>query len=244
MNSLSNDLNENDDETCPICMDVIPEDNMGVTACGHIYCYDCLQMVLQRSNKCPYCKQDINQNNTYLINIKDDKDEKDDKCTDIVIKDKKELTNKIGTKLSNLIFYLKENNNHTIIFSQWDDLLVKIGKVLTKHGIKNVFCKGNCFQRDKAIRTFNENDSIKVIMLSSESAASGTNLTKAKTVIFIDPIYGDIKYRKDTENQAIGRAHRLGQKESINVVQFIIKDTVEEEIYNQNKNDDENNECI
>ena len=145
-----------------------------------------------------------------------------------------DLINTVGTKLGNLIYYLKKNKEHTIIFSQWDDLLTKIGAILTKYNIKNVFCKGNCYQRDKAVRDFNDNSNIKVIMLSSESAASGTNLTKASTIIFIEPIYGALKYRKDLENQAIGRAHRLGQKNNIKIVRFIIKNSVEEEIYKQN----------
>jgi SNF2 family DNA or RNA helicase len=36
------------------------------------------------------------------------------------------------------------------------------------------------------------------------------------------------------EGQAIGRAHRTGQTKQVSVVRFIIKDTVEEEIYNEN----------
>ena len=70
-------------------------------------------------------------------------------------------------------------------------------------------------------------------MLSSENAASGINLTKASTIIMIDPVYGKYQYRKDIEDQAIARAHRIGQKNDITVVRFIIKDTIEEEIYNE-----------
>jgi SNF2 family DNA or RNA helicase len=105
---------------------------------------------------------------------------------------------------------------------------------LEENNIKNVFCKGNCYQRDKAITEFNNDDKIKVIMLSSGSAASGTNLTKASKVILIDPIYGDYKYRKDQERQAVGRAHRTGQTKKIQVVRFIVKNTVEEEIHKMN----------
>ena len=154
------------------------------------------------------------------------------------IKDKETLINKVGTKLANLIFYLKKNNEHSIIFSQWDDLLRKVGDVLDDYGIKNVFCKGNIWQRNKAIREFSDNDKIKVIMLSSESAASGTNLTKAKTVILLDPVYGSYEYRRNTEWQAIGRAYRMGQKNKVKVVRFIVRGTVEEEIYNLNNQED------
>mgnify|MGYP000853739210 CR=1 FL=1 len=49
---------------------------------------------------------------------------------------------------------------------------------------------------DKAIREFNSRDDIKVIMLSSERTASGTNLTKAENVILLDPVYGTYEYRR------------------------------------------------
>jgi len=231
LKKIENNKDEEDIETCPICMDNLSSNNIGITNCGHLYCYDCLNTCLSKgTNFCPYCKAHINSSKIYLL--KYNKKKKNNK-------NKENLINKIGTKLGNLIYYLKENDKHTIIFSQWDGLLIKIGNVLKKNNIKNVFCKGSCYQRDKAIREFNNNDNnIKVIMLSSESAASGTNLTKASTVIFIEPIYGDLKYRKDLEDQAIGRAHRLGQKNNIKVVRFIIKNSVEEIIYNQNLEDE------
>jgi len=75
-------------------------------------------------------------------------------------------------------------------------------------------------------------------MLSSEQSASGTNLTKASQVILLDPIYGNYKYRKGQERQAIGRAHRLGQKNRIKVIRFIIKNSIEEEIYWMNVEED------
>jgi len=115
---------------------------------------------------------------------------------------------------------------------------MKVGKILQDNNIKNVFCKGNCYQRDKAIREFNSDSEIKVIMLSSDSAAAGTNLTKAGQVILLDPIYGKYEYRKKQEKQAIGRAHRLGQNKNIKVVRFIIRNSIEEEIYKMNIKED------
>jgi SNF2 family DNA or RNA helicase len=75
-------------------------------------------------------------------------------------------------------------------------------------------------------------------MLSSDNTASGTNLTKATVIILVDPMSGDYKKRKDTERQAIGRAHRTGQKYPVTVVRFIIKNSIEEDIYNQNITED------
>jgi SNF2 family DNA or RNA helicase len=222
---------DNDDETCGICLDEIAENDIGVTKCGHIFCYECLKAWISRSHACPYCKKKLNDNEIYILSYQ--KAKKDDEQNSAE-KDKAELANEIGTKLANIISYLRESGEHTIIFSQWDDLLRRVGRILKDNNIPNVFCKGNCYQRDKAIREFNDDEKIRVIMLSSDSTAAGTNLTKASQVIFIDPIYGDYKFRKDQERQAIGRAHRLGQKSQIKVIRFIIQDSIEDEIYKMN----------
>jgi SNF2 family DNA or RNA helicase len=229
-------------ETCGICLGDITGNDLGVTKCGHIFCYNCVKPFIELKNKCPMCQKGTKIAELYRIEKKIPEIENTQD-----FKDKQSLINNVGTKLANLIFFLKKNDKHAIIFSQWDDLLKRVGDVLNEYGIKNVFCKGNVWQRDKAIREFNNDDKIKVIMLSSESAASGTNLTKAEMVILLDPVFGSYEYRRNTEWQAIGRAYRTGQTKQVQVVRFIIKDTVEEEIYNLNKKEDEktkNNEKV
>lgn len=229
--------NKDDDEMCGICLGEIPESDVGVTKCGHMYCYDCISSLLEKQSscKCPYCRKVVKRDEIFQISYER---KKLDECQSKEVKDKQTLINKVGTKLANLIYYLKKNNEHTIIFSQWDNLLVQVGDILDTYGIKNCFCRGNVWQRDKSIRTFNNNDDIKVIMLSSESAASGTNLTKASQVILLDPVYGAYEFRKNTEWQAVGRAYRMGQTKTVKLIRFVIKDTIEEEIYNQNLEED------
>ena len=226
---------EDDDDNCGICLNEISGENVGVTKCGHIFCHECLKTSINSSHKCPMCSTPQTVTDISLISFEKPVFTRENSE---ILKTKLELIDKVGTKLTNLIYYLNSIPDHVIIFSQWDSLLRKVGDVLTEHGIRNVFCRGNVWARDKAIREFNANDSIKVIMLSSESAASGTNLTKASKVILLDPVSGNYEHRRNTEWQAIGRAYRLGQKNSVEVVRFIVKDTVEEEIYIENKTED------
>ena len=70
-------------------------------------------------------------------------------------------------------------------------------------------------------------------MLSTEHAASGTNLTEATHIIFMEPHEGVYGAVKSMEDQAIGRAVRLGQKNQVNVYRLITKDTIEENIINK-----------
>lgn len=225
------DEDEDDAEMCSICLNNITGEDVGVTKCGHMYCYQCIKEIVKSNPKCPLCMKPVKQNEIYMISFELNQI---DKNSTKEIKDKVALIAKVGTKLANLIFYIKNSKEKCIVFSQWDDLLKKVGDVLDTYSVKNVFCRGNVWTRDKAIREFSTNENIKVIMLSSASAASGTNLTAASKVILLDPIYGTYEFRKNTEWQAIGRAYRTGQTKQVSVVRFIIKDTVEDEIYNEN----------
>jgi rubrerythrin len=224
---LISDIDNIKKEECPICLDSINEDNIGITICGHIYCYSCIKTVInQPIKKCPTCKRELASDKIFLISENKSKD-----------------VNELGTKLGYIINYIKSTpNKYRIIFSQWDDLLKEVGKVLTNNNIKNLYCQGNVYQKDKVLRLFNNNDvdnEYKIIMLSSDSTVSGSNLNNAEEVIFLDPIYGTKQYIKNTENQAIGRVRRLGNKfKEIKVLRVLIKDSVEEDIYKRNMNDD------
>ena len=78
---------------------------------------------------------------------------------------------------------------------------------------------------------------IKVIMLSSETCASGNNLTEASHIVFVDVLNTNKTRAIAIENQAIGRAVRLGQQKNVIVKRLIMKNTIEEEYYNKNKYD-------
>jgi SNF2 family DNA or RNA helicase len=235
--------NEDDEDTdnCTICLGDITGDDVGVLKCGHLYCFQCIKEYVAKNPRCPICRKDVKQNDLSMISF-----EKPKLADTKELKDKHELIAKIGTKLANLVLYIKNLNEKCIIFSQWDDMLKNVGDTLDTYNIRNVFCRGNVWTRDKAIRTFTSDPNIKAIMLSSGSAAAGTNLTTASTVILLDPVYkesadgtmGSYEYRRNVEWQAIGRAYRTGQTKKVTVVRMIIKDSVEEEIYKKNKQED------
>ena len=69
-------------------------------------------------------------------------------------------------------------------------MLEKVGETLEENDIKLVYCKGNVLQRNKALRGFYNLQEVRVIMLSLDSAASGTNLTQATHVVLLDPFAG------------------------------------------------------
>jgi len=217
-------------DECPVCLCEIEEDDIGMTICGHFYCYEsCLKDVIITTGKCALCNRVLGPDEAFQLQ-KEQIAKKTEKNIEL-----DNLINKFGTKCANLIFDIKNildnTDEHLIIFSQWDNMLTEIADIFRKHKIKCLPCKGNVYQKNKAIRLFNYSDDYRIILLSTEYSAAGINLTKASTVIFIDPIYGDENYRLSVECQSIGRSARLGQTKPIKILRYLIKESVEEEIF-------------
>jgi SNF2 family DNA or RNA helicase len=223
----------NEETTCPICLDNIEKGQVTITKCGHKFCWDCIFETHKSKNhdnfKCPSCNTMLTTNEIYLIN---EKNNELDELEGLIHSIK-------STKIGNIIHFLKNDTKDTdkiILFSQWDELLHKVGDILSEYKFKIVYCQGSVFQRKRAISSFQKDPSIRIIMLSSRNAASGINLTIANKIILLEPVYGSFEYRKNIEEQAIGRADRIGQKSPIDVYRFIIKDTIEEDIINNSEN--------
>ena len=73
---------------------------------------------------------------------------------------------------------------------------------------------------------FNQNDEIKVFLISLKAGGTGLNLIGADMVIHYDPWWNI-----SAENQATDRAYRIGQKNNVQVYKLITKDSIEEKIY-------------
>ena len=226
---IKNEIPE--DETCSVCFDTIEEPTL--TSCGHLFCNECLKLCLKASQKCPMCK--TNLSGKEIININAKQKEKKEDCNNPLIQ-------KYGAKLGKLISLIRhitsDENNRIIVFSQWDNMLSLISKSLSENGVGNSVIKGNVWARNSAISKFkkgmnNMGGDNKVIMLSLSNSASGTNLTEATHIFFVEPINASKEEYKAIEGQAIGRAVRLGQSNKVNIIRVLTKDTIEEEIYNR-----------
>eukprot|EP01103_Thecamoeba_quadrilineata_P004929 TRINITY_DN1479_c0_g1_i2.p1 TRINITY_DN1479_c0_g1~~TRINITY_DN1479_c0_g1_i2.p1 ORF type:complete len:1029 (-),score=183.17 TRINITY_DN1479_c0_g1_i2:146-3232(-) len=146
-----------------------------------------------------------------------------------------------GTKVGNLLFYLKTLFSNTptarvILFSQTSWKLTQLGEILDVHNISCSFVQGNVHRRTKAIRDFKKGDSsLQVILLSLDRTASGSNLMEATHVILFEPVDSSSKeIVRAIESQAIGRAYRQGQSNRVVVVRFIIRETIEYKDYVNN----------
>lgn len=80
-------------------------------------------------------------------------------------------------------------------------------------------------QRQRAIEEFEGRDDVLVLLVSLKAAALGVNLTAANHVVLLD-----LWWNPATEEQAIDRAHRIGQTRTVQVTRLTVPGTVEERI--------------
>lgn len=80
-------------------------------------------------------------------------------------------------------------------------------------------------QREKNIRQFKTHDNCRVFLISIKAGGTGMNLPEADYVFLLDPWWNPA-----VENQAIARAHRIGQTQKVFAYRFISKNTIEEKI--------------
>lgn len=111
-----------------------------------------------------------------------------------------------------------------LVFSQWTYMLDIVEVPLRKKGIRFVRLDGSMSQdqRDKALRVFKTDDNVCVFLMSLKAGGLGLNLTIANYVYLLDPWWNPA-----TEDQAINRAHRLGQTRPVIVRRLLARDSVE-----------------
>ncbi|KAI0161836.1 SNF2 family N-terminal domain-containing protein [Hypoxylon sp. FL1284] len=79
--------------------------------------------------------------------------------------------------------------------------------------------------RDAAVKAFMERPDMQLMMISLTAGNTGLNLTAASHVIILEPFWNPF-----VEDQAIDRAHRIGQKNGVTVHRLLIENTVEDRI--------------
>ncbi len=113
-----------------------------------------------------------------------------------------------------------------LLFSQFTSMLENLQRELDKENLSYYTLTGATpkEKRLKLVESFNR-DETNVFCISLKAGGTGLNLTAADIVIHYDPWWN-----LAVQNQATDRAHRIGQKNVVNVYKLIMKDTIEENI--------------
>ena len=225
-NSLGEKLNQT--KCCPICLDEFDSKTQIVTKCGHFSCADCMQSMFLNKNKinCHICRCELENNDIRVLENNNIKEMENNNV------------NKWGTKMARLIDYLnvtlENTDNKVIVFSQWNNMLKLVKKILVESNISHVLLNGSMYVVNSRICKFKLDDSVRVVLLSSDKASSGLNLTEASHIVLLDTLNTDKNSSRVIEEQAIGRAVRIGQKKRVAVQRFIMRDTIEHDFYIRN----------
>jgi len=115
--------------------------------------------------------------------------------------------------------------HRVLIFSQFVRQLDIIAGHLKKEGIRYGYLTGQTRKRAEEVNSFKDSEDKPVFLISLKAGGVGLNLTEADYVFICDPWWNPA-----VEQQAISRAHRMGQVKNVFSYKFVSKGTVEEKI--------------
>jgi len=217
-------------DDCSICLE--PGCDV-VSRCSHVFHRRCIEIALKEQGRagqgpCPLCRQQVSQSE--LLEKREALDIEDEEVLS--------MENGMGAKVRAVVAFLADNvigkvdgflgkPHKAIVFSQFTSLLRLVRTELTHRSLPYVCLDGGMAheKRVQALQTFSSHGHVQVILCSLKAAGVGLNLTLADHVLLIDPWWNPA-----VEEQAIDRAHRLGQRRPVRVLRYIAERTVEERI--------------
>jgi len=140
------------------------------------------------------------------------------KTEDKIISPKREI-------LLQHILDLVEQQHKMLIFANFLHALDCIAEDLVKHNIEFVLMTGATRDRQKLVEQFQEDESTQVFLMTLKTGGVGLNLTAADYIFLFDPWWNIA-----AENQAIDRAHRIGQDKTVFSYKLIARGSIEEKI--------------
>eukprot|EP01135_Chromosphaera_perkinsii_P007734 Nk52_evm23s967 gene=Nk52_evmTU23s967 len=214
-------------ELCPICHDELGT-QWAVFPCGHCVCTECVVALIEHRKsdrfRCPNCRENVGIHSFSYVNTRPNYCTENEGGASSSVK----VVGSYGTKIENIIhklLYIKEQSPgaKSIVFSQWTDVLELLSVGLTKNYLSHVRPKS---RKDffSSIEKFKQ--SVDILLLPIESGSNGLNLIEATHVFLVEP-----SLNPGVELQAVNRVHRIGQTKPTFVHRFIIRNTVEKNVF-------------
>lgn len=115
----------------------------------------------------------------------------------------------------------------TLVFSLWTSFLDLLEIPLRDEKFRYLRYDGSMSfnERDDNVKTFSEDRNENILLVSLMAGNAGLNLTAASQVIILEPFWNPF-----VEDQAIDRAHRIGQSRAVEVHRLLVPDSVEDRI--------------
>ncbi len=129
-------------------------------------------------------------------------------------------------RLRELLAQIKDSGHRPLIFSQFTKVFPHIEKLMEEQEMTAYKLTGSTPIKDQLsmVQAFNAG-SRDAFLVSLKAGGVGLNLTSADVVILVN-----LWWNPAVEEQAIARAHRMGQKNTVEVIRLITQGTIEEKI--------------
>ncbi|WP_166969249.1 DEAD/DEAH box helicase [Brevibacterium atlanticum] len=137
-----------------------------------------------------------------------------------------------SSKLAALMDRLEDviaEGHRSIVFSQFTSFLDRVAGALDARGIPYVVLDGSTRNRGAVVEAFRTGEA-PVFLISLKAGGFGLNLTEADYVFLMDPWWNPA-----AENQAIDRAHRIGQTKNVMVYRYVAEGTIEQKVLDLQK---------
>lgn len=206
MNLIISRIQNND--MCSICYDDV--ENKTVTkCCQNPFCFKCIHLWLSNKAVCPLCKTKMTNLDVFVVS----KESEASTSTYVMeeILDENEFNEKFDKwKNFEILLKKKKNQSKILIFSNYENTFFNIIPLLKKHDIKFDYIKGNGSQINSTVKKY-KSDQLDVLLVNGRHYATGMNLENTSDIVMFH------KFETQMEHQVIGRAHRYGRTENLNV---------------------------
>jgi SNF2 family DNA or RNA helicase len=130
-------------------------------------------------------------------------------------------------QLLEIVESCRESGKRMLVFSQFTGMLGIIRGELERLGTSFFYLDGQTPGKERVdmCRRFNEGEG-ELFLISLKAGGTGLNLTGADTVLLFD-----LWWNPAVEQQAADRAHRIGQKNVVQVIRLVTRGTIEEKMY-------------
>jgi len=112
-----------------------------------------------------------------------------------------------------------------LLYSQFTTVLGLFRKWMEEKGYRYAYLDGQTKDREKAVESFQTSPDVQVFLMSLKAGGVGLNLQAADYVFLYDPWWNEA-----VERQAIDRAHRMGQKNTVIARKYLVAESIEEKI--------------
>lgn len=122
---------------------------------------------------------------------------------------------------------IHDQGSKVLVFSSFEKHLMLYRDWLETQDFEYAWLSGSSSigDRQAAVERFQQDPKVTIFLITLKAGGTGLNLTAADYVFLLDPWWNP-----HAEEQAIARAHRIGQEKPVHVIRFITSETIEEKI--------------